>query len=291
MTISLIICFLTSLYLCLASWTKLRKEYKEATLFLFIAVIFYSMLLLYGVGGRLAGSISNTASMQQMYALINNTTYDLQMLNPILIITTIGISFLNVALGIIVLKTKSPITWGLLFIIFVIGILSCIGSIIGGTNLMSNFFLICCGIMAYFAFVLDLTYKEFCVLGNIYLQATICLLSAIAPVMISIRRGIKGEVSIIKLTFVTINLITHIVLYTIICKHYWMPLEPAFNLCYRELVQCAATTGSTYIIVNFVIFVIFFVVDLLYNAVLYKIVKGNLSSKKNDKIYTSSNHI
>lgn len=278
MTISLIICLLTSLFPCFASWTKLRNEYKEAHLFLFIAAVFYSLLLLYGVGGRMVGNIDSTASMQQMYVLINSSATDLQALNPILIATTIGLSFLNIALGGIFLKSKSPITWGLLFIIFVIVLCSCIGTAITGTNPLANFFLICCGIMAYFAFVLDLTYKEFCVLGNIYLQAIICLLAAMAPLMISIRRGIKGEVSIAKLTFVSISFIAHTILFIIICKHYWMPLEPAFNLCYRELVQCAASTGSTYFIVNLVIFVILFVIDLLYNAVLYRVIRNTIPS-------------
>lgn len=250
----------------------------EANLFLFISAVFYAMLLLYGVVGRITGSISNTASIQQMYAIINDASYDFKQLNPILTVTTIGISVLNIVLGYIFMKTKSPISWGLLFVIIIIGLFSCIGTIVNGVNPLANFFIICCGIMAYFAFVFDLTYKEFCVLGNIYIQATICLLSAISPLMLSIRKGIKGHLSMIMISFVAINAIAHIILYIIICKHYWMPMESAFNLCYRELVLCAATTGTTYIIVNLVIFVILFVVDLLYNAVLYRIVKNTLLS-------------
>lgn len=241
-------------------------------MFLFIASVFYTALLLYGVGGRVTGSIDDVASIQQMYGVINNTPYEQLQINTILIATTIGVSFMNIALGGIFMKTKSPIYWGFFFTIIVIGLLSCIATAMSGTNPFTNFFMICCGIMAYFAFVLELTYKEFCVLGNIYLQATICLLSAMAPLMLSIRKWVKSNLSVFKLCLVTINAIAHSILYIFVCRHYWMPLESAFNLCYRELVQCAAATGSTYIIVNLVIFVILFVLDLLFNAVLYKII-------------------
>lgn len=271
-TSSLIICLLTSLFPCLTSWTRIRKEYTEANLFLFIASVFYTALLLYGVGGRVTGCIDDVASIQQMYGVINNTPYEQLQINTILIATTISVSFMNIALGGIFMKTKSPIYWGFFFTIIVIGLLSCIATAMSDTNPFTNFFMICCGIMAYFAFVLELTYKEFCVLGNIYLQGTICLLSAMAPLMLSIRKWVKGNLSVFKLCLVTINAIAHSILYIFVCRHYWMPLESAFNLCYRELVQCAAATGSTYIIVNLVIFVILFVLDLLFNAVLYKII-------------------
>lgn len=59
----------------------------------------------------------------------------------------------------------------------------------------------------------------------------------------------------------------------IICKHYRMPLDPTFDLCYRELVHLASATGSTYIVVNLVIFVILFVGDLILNSIIYKLVK------------------
>ena len=50
-----------------------------------------------------------------------------------------------------------------------------------------------------------------------------------------------------------------------------MPLNPAFDLCYNELVHLASVIASTYIIVNLVIFVFLFVGDLILNALLYKL--------------------
>lgn len=189
-------------------------------MFLFIASVFYTALLLYGVGGRVTEGIDDVASIQQMYGVINNTPYEQLQINTILIATTIGVSFMNIALGGIFMKTKSPIYWGFFFTIIVVGFLNCIATAMSGTNPFTNFFMICCGIMAYFAFVLELTYKEFCVLGNIYLQATICLLSAMAPLMLSIRKWVNGNLSVFKLCLVTINAIAHSILYIFVCKHF-----------------------------------------------------------------------
>lgn len=54
------------------------------------------------------------------------------------------------------------------------------------------------------------------------------------------------------------------------------------NLCCKELNQLAACMGTTYIMVNIVIFVIMFVDDLIANAVIYQLVKRRNGSQIGD---------
>lgn len=273
MWIALVICFITSLLPCYASWHRLKEEHKESSLFLFIGTIFYSFLFLYGITTRLyLGNAEDEATIQQMYALAGQTGFGLQELQTLLVLSTYALSGTNLILAYIVNKAKHPISYSLAFVIALMGILSITATLVTGMSPFANFFVACCGVMAYFAYVLELTYKEFCVLGNIYLQAAICLIAAVAPVMVCLRK-ISDTGSYLKLAVSLINFVIHGILFLIICKHYRMPLEPAFDLCYRELVHLASVTGSTYIVVNLVIFVILFVGDLIFNSVLYKLVK------------------
>lgn len=272
MLVVLIICFITTLPLCYASWRMVRKEYKESSLFLLIGTIFYSFIFLYGMWVRISHGGSDVATMRQMYALVGQTDAGLQQLQYMMRIATCGLALLNIAFAIIICRTKHPITYSSVFAMVIIGLLCMLGTVFFGGSFASNFFVACCGIMAYFAYILELTYKESCVLGNIYLQASICLVAAVAPVLVCLRKWSDSN-SFLKLAVSVINLSIHGILFLMICKHYWIPLESAFNLCYRELVHLASVTGSTYIIVNLVIFVILFVGDLILNSVLYRIMK------------------
>lgn len=273
MILALFLCLLTSLSLCFVSYCRLKKVYKDSSLFLFIGTILYSFLFFYGVTTRLyLGNTKDVATMQQMYALVGQTGLELQQLQTLLVMSTYALSVVNLILAYIVHKAKRPISYSLFFVIALIGIFSMAATMFTGVSPFTNFFVACCGIMAYFAYVLELTYKEFCVLGNIYLQAAICLISAIAPVLVSVRTQ-KNKPAIAKLIVSLVNFSIHGVLFFVICKHYWMPLDPAFDLCYKELMQLASTTGTTYIFVNLVIFVILFVGDLIFNSILYKMTK------------------
>lgn len=273
MLIALVISFISSLLPCYASLHRLKAEFKESSLFLFLGAVFYSFLFLYGITIRLyLGNTKDEATVQQMYALAGQTGFGLQQLQTLLVMSTYALSVVNMILAYIVHKAKHPITFSLFFVIVLIGILSIAATMFTGMSPFTNFFVACCGIMAYFAYVLELTYKEFCVLGNIYLQAAICLIAAIAPVLVSVRTQ-KNKPAIAKLIVSLVNFSIHGVLFFVICKHYWMPLDPAFDLCYKELMQLASTTGTTYIFVNLVIFVILFVGDLIFNSILYKMTK------------------
>lgn len=265
-TIALTLCFLSTLFPCFMSFKKMKEEFNEPSLALFLCLVLYSFVLLYGVVIRECGIAGVQSQVADTITQMGNTLTQFKVIVSVL---TLALIIPNVIIGFIIQKTKRPITYSLAFVIVIMCIMSVPAVIITGSNPLVNFFLECCGIMAYFAWVLDLTYKEFCVLGNIYLQAGLCLVSALAPLMLCLRTR-KG---ILKTAFCVINAMLHAAVFYVISVHYWMPLEDGFDLCYRELNQMAAFTGTSYVMVNIIIFVIIFVADIIVNAVIYQSVK------------------
>lgn len=273
MSILLLIAFITAGVPCVFSFKKLRMEFKESTLFLFLVMAIYALLFLYGAVVWLSWNPIDDLAIKQIGSIIGSSAYAEDIFNTAMSAGTICICFLNLIFGYIIYKTKKPISFCILLMIVLLGGLSCIATLLTRESPVVYFFSLCCAIMAYFAYVLQLTYKEFCVLGNIYLQAAICMMSALAPLVMCLRQNVK-RFNMSKTLFVVANTIIHGILFIIICKHYWMPLEDGFNLCFKELNQLASMTHTSYVFVNIVIFVILFVGDLIFNSVLYKIVQN-----------------
>ncbi|MDO4512051.1 MAG: hypothetical protein Q4B68_09580 [Bacteroidales bacterium] len=242
----------------------MKQQYSESALALSISMSLYTLVLFIGVITRLInlGGVDSLA-MQQISSVVK----DINTFNILVSFLNLCLVGINIAMGLIIQKCKHPIIWCLSFIIALMSVVSVFATFVTGNNPLVNFFLECCGIMAYFAWVLDLTYKEFCVIGNIYLQAGLCLMASFMPLLLCVR---KQRISVMSV-FCLINTLIHSLLFFIISIHYWMPLEKGFDLCYRELNQLAAYTGTTYVFVNIVIFVIMFIGDLILNSVIYRL--------------------
>lgn len=56
-----------------------------------------------------------------------------------------------------------------------------------------------------------------------------------------------------------------------ICQHYNMPMDDAFDLCFHELCYLATKYNTTYNSVNYVIFIIFFLVITIGNMLIVKL--------------------
>ncbi len=52
-----------------------------------------------------------------------------------------------------------------------------------------------------------------------------------------------------------------------LCNHYAMPMNDAFDLCYRELIQLAKEYNTTYNNLNYLIFILFPLVGILGKSV------------------------
>lgn len=136
-------------------------------------------------------------------------------------------------------------------------------------------FNLCCQIMATGAHLLGLTYKEFCVLGNIYLQSLVLVLSAFA-ISYAAWKKVEEKKSGIRFLTCTVSFIysvVYLVAFFIICKHYAMPLEDAFDLCVEELTYFGKFFYHVgYVGANLIIFVIGWLLVFLFNTAAYRLV-------------------
>lgn len=131
------------------------------------------------------------------------------------------------------------------------------------------FFDLCCNIMAEGAIVLGLTYKEFCVVGNIYLQGIVLVFSAFTWMFVMINK-IKNKTSFLRCFMLIFSLLygsIFVYAFSLICLHYYMPLEDAFNLCVKELISFGQSFYNVgYVGANIIIFVVGWLFLLIFNV-------------------------
>ena len=172
---------------------------------------------------------------------------------------------------------KKFIIIALAIIIALLLVAAIIGSIITGRSLDDCFFGACCGILYLTGRFLGFTYKEICVIVNIYMEAGLCLLSALwvtwATIKCFTHRKTIGNGLI--MTAGGLYSIVYIGGFMWLCQHYAMPMNDAFDLCYNELIQLAKNYNTTYNYVNYVIFILLFLVITIGNILLVKLIQVN----------------
>lgn len=150
-----------------------------------------------------------------------------------------------------------------------------IGSHVTGRSFDECFFGACCGSLYVLGFVLGYTYKEICVIVNIYLEAGLCVISAlwVAWICISCYRSTKtwGRLTLM-LAGIGYGLI-YLIGFLWLCNHYAMSMSDAFDLCYRELITLSKEYHTTYNNVNYVIFILFPLVGILGNLAIATMIK------------------
>ena len=170
---------------------------------------------------------------------------------------------------------KKFIIIALAIIIALLLVAAIIGSIITGRSLDDCFFGACCGILYLTGRFLGFTYKEICVIVNIYMEAGLCLLSALwvtwATIKCFTHRKTIGNGLI--MTAGGFYGIVYIGGFMWLCQHYAMPMNDAFDLCYNELIQLAKNYNTTYNYVNYVIFILLFLVITIGNILLVKLLQ------------------
>lgn len=263
--ILLLFCFLSALLPTYSAYRRLRVDFSESMLALFVFMALYALMFAYGMAIRLGSASLNALPFP--YDLSD----DLSALDVSLMlnVATGGLVVVNLLLGWIIRKSRRPILHSLMFVVAVMALMSIVVAVGLGNNPFVDFFVLCCGVMAYFAWLLELTYKEFCVIGNIYIQAGVCLMASLAPLILCLRKKRGGT----KTAFSLLLALLHLVCFVAACSHYWLPLENSFDLCFKELNQLANATGTTYVFVNIVIFVVIFLLDLVLNSVVYRFVR------------------
>lgn len=161
----------------------------------------------------------------------------------------------------------------LIIIIAILLVAAIIGSIITGRSLDDCFFEACCGILYWTGRFLGFTYKEICVIVNIYMEAGLCLLSALWVTWATIKCFTHRKTIGYGLLMATgiIYAIAYIGGFMWLCQHYAMPMNDAFDLCYRELIQLAKDYHTTYNNINYIIFILLFLVITIGNILLVKL--------------------
>ena len=169
----------------------------------------------------------------------------------------------------------------IMIVVAIFILLSMLFSFLVDINPIESLFVSCCGIMAAVAYALGLTYKEFCMLGNIYVQCAIMMWSGLYLLykVVKLQKGKHGVLNVIFGLLVTLYNVGLGYIMCWICYRYKAPLEPAFDLCYQDLMNIAntykATLGTNYEIVNIVLFIVVFLGVILMNIGLAKILKWN----------------
>jgi len=150
-----------------------------------------------------------------------------------------------------------------------------IASLKTGRSFDECFFGACCGALYVTGMALGFTYKEICVIVNIYMEAGLCLLSGlwVTWVCISCYRSMKTWRRMILMLVGIVYGLIYLVAFIELYNHYAMPMNDAFDLCYKELIALAGKYHTTYNNVNYVVFIIFFIVCTLGNLAIAKLIK------------------
>ncbi|MBQ4291481.1 MAG: hypothetical protein II752_01915 [Muribaculaceae bacterium] len=166
--------------------------------------------------------------------------------------------------------------------------MSVVASIFTSISIDRLFFASCCGVLEATGLAWGLTYEEICVIGNIYMEAGIVLLAAWWIVTAAWKRDnkMKSGGSRALLYSAIVYFAIYLCGFVWVCCHYAMPMKPAFDLCYDELIMLSNKWHTTYNNVNYIIFILGFIVPLAANTLIAVAIKP----RQTDKSYRSVEH-
>ena len=133
---------------------------------------------------------------------------------------------------------------------------------------------ICCKVMSLLGNLMGLSYKEVCVIFNIYVQGGMWFITALAPIVALIwKLSKKGSVGKVLYLFFAI-------LYALFCSYllfvwvdiYTFPLNEGFDICLGYLECLAKVFSSTYEAVNIYVFVIGWIISVGWNLLITKLI-------------------
>lgn len=126
---------------------------------------------------------------------------------------------------------------------------------------MDALFNYCCQIMYALGNLLGLSYREVCVIGNIYVQGTLLVAASIVPVWFAFRP--ESHYALRVVACVNVLCCSALVLYFYF--RYAPPLAASFDRYVEDLKNLAEAWHTTYVVVNIVIFVLWWVASIFWN--------------------------
>ena len=167
-----------------------------------------------------------------------------------------------------------------LWVVLVAGV-GIVVSIYSPLNMIEGLYAVCCAIMCEMALMAGITYMDFCVLGNIYLQSLLPTVFALPALWVSARSFMRGRQHkflplLLSATWFVLNLFMTIAVWS----HYiHLTLEEACRLCVGELKSMSGNTWTGYVAINILIFVIAFLTDAIISWLLYRYAKHQSSEE------------
>lgn len=164
---------------------------------------------------------------------------------------------------------RMPLRWFVAAVVAGFLLLGCAMSLFNSTSPLVSLFGTCCAFMAAVGYALGLTYKEFCVIGNNYVQAGLVAASALWLAVESwqVVKRQPSFASWLAAALSSLLVCAYGKLFWVICTAYPLPLERAFDMCVDDLYGLAATWQTTYYHVNIIVYVIAFVAAISCNVV------------------------
>ncbi len=156
---------------------------------------------------------------------------------------------------------RMPLRWFVAIVVAGFLLLGCAMSLFASTSPLVTLFGSCCAFMAAVGYALGLTYKEFCVIGNNYVQAGLVAASALWLVVESwlVVKRHPSFASWLATALSSLLLWAYSKVFWVICTTYPLPLEAAFDQCVKDLYHLADIWHTTYYHVNIIVYVVGFV--------------------------------
>lgn len=164
---------------------------------------------------------------------------------------------------------RMPLRWFVAIVVAGFLLLGCAMSLFTSTSPLVTLFGTCCAFMAAVGYALGLTYKEFCVIGNNYVQAGLVAALALwlaVESWVVVKRQ-PSFASWLAAALSSLLVCAYGKLFWVICTTYRLPLESAFDQCVKDLYHLADIWHTTYYHVNIIVYVIAFVAAISCNVV------------------------
>ena len=116
-----------------------------------------------------------------------------------------------------------------------------------------------------------LTYKQISVVFNLWLQGAVLALSGLAPFGIAIYKLLESfSMGWLLLTIIfAVYGMAYVYAFIKMLQHYHLPFNDAFDLCVMDLQFLAKKWHTTYQMVNLLVFVLFYLILLGVNVMIY----------------------
>ena len=138
-------------------------------------------------------------------------------------------------------------------------------------------FKLCAGFLLFVGRIFHFSYEKISVVFNLYLQGTILMLSGALPFFASVYAAIV-EPTIFNLILMMVMLIYASIYYAgwyLMFKHYPPRWSESFLLCVNDLQKLCGIFHVSYVVINLIIFVVWWLTLLFVNVFLsYIIIKG-----------------